>query len=68
MQLEELLIKLKSLYKDNDETTMDEDSDIYDYCGGNYDDAYSTGFEHGENSCAKFVKELVEQYEMDNNV
>lgn len=68
MQLEELLIKLKSLYKDNDETTMDEDSDIYDYCGGNVDDAYAIGFSHGENSVSEFVKELIEQYERDNSV
>lgn len=68
MQLEELLIKLKSLYKDDDETGMDEDSDIYDYCGGNYDDAYSIGYSHGENGVSKMVKELVEQYERDKGV
>ena len=45
---EELLFYLRKLARTEPELPVDSDDTIFDICGGNYDDAYYSGFNDGE--------------------
>lgn len=39
---------------------VDKDFNVYDYSGGNFDDAYDLGFDAGETSLAREIVEIIE--------
>ena len=39
----------------------DEDTSIYDFCGGNYDDAYSGGWDDGAASLARSILKMLDE-------
>jgi hypothetical protein len=43
----------------------DEDSSVYDCCGGNIDDAYSAGCEDGEVIFARQLLEMIKARDLD---
>lgn len=38
----------------------DPEFNVYDYCGGNYDDAYSVGVNAGEHYMAREIMEIID--------
>lgn len=56
---EEMLVTLRKLALRRD--VIPEEDTVDDYAGGNVDDAYSLGFEHGEAALAKAVLASVEE-------
>jgi hypothetical protein len=54
------LEKLRMLAKRD---ILPEDADIQDWCGGNFDDAYSLGLKDGRTELAGEVLELVKELE-----
>lgn len=39
----------------------EDDYSIYDLCGGNYDDAYSGGYDDGEASLARSILKMLDE-------
>lgn len=61
---EKLFIEFKGILEILDEEepfdyAIYEDFDLHGRCGGNYDDAYSLGIEHGRQQLADEIKELL---------
>lgn len=57
--MNELIAKLEKLAKKETLCDSDPDSVVYDYCGGNVDDAYCMGQKDGEIYLAREVLEAL---------
>lgn len=61
--MESLLEELKKLCGKGGATGIPDGEDVNDWAGGNIDDAYWLGFEHGQNSTAEAVIDLIKEFE-----
>ena len=62
--MQNLIQKIKEV-ADKNVRSDDPDFAVYDYCGGNMDDAYSAGCEDGEVIFARQLLELLKERDLD---